>query len=789
MRKSKIFICICMVSILAIMLFPNLNISSATQSQSPKYVEGEVIVGFKPGAAALSVVSQSGASVKNEVSKLNAFVVRVAPGKEDAYVANMKTNPAVAFVERNGIGEAAFIPNDTNWGLLWNMPMIKADKAWDTYRGSTEVIIAILDTGINYSHADLAANYMPGGYDWAYNDFDPMDGHNHGTHCAGIAAAVMNNALGVAGVAQVKVWAEKILTDTGNGAVDDLASGIVHATDKGVKVISMSLQNYPYSTLVENAVNYAYSKGVILVAAAGNAHRDIDTSPSYPASYTNVIAVSATNSADNFDSSYSNYGDKIEVSAPGTDIYSTISVVPNGYTYMTGTSMACPHVAGLAALIWSYKPHLTNGQVRTALHTSVDDKGPAGKDEQYGYGRINCQKAISSPETYQYKFSLSGFTDRVYVNVTPKTGGYLINGKVNVSSGPHQNYPAPVLGWASGNDFYMTFDYRKTASSFDLGFLVGTISTRSGKLYRTNDGATWTGPTAVTLNPFTAIAEEQANAASIAEIATVQFVEGYNTGGTAAPGILFTGGWYGLQYTPSVSYPLKKVEFMTGEKTGPFVVQLRPDNGSGYPSNTVYRQVTFTMSNTLGWQGAEFPTSYIVSAGTTYWIVIQPVALARFSGATSGTLYTHTWDNFGTGTGWDTKVTTFPWMAKFYREVQPTFQYRFNVNPFPDKAYVNVTSQTGGMLIYGLANVTGTASGYPAPILGWGTGNSFFMPFDYRTEIGSGNYELGFLIGTISTASGNLYRTKDGTSPVGPTAVALAPFVATDDKGKPSATT
>ncbi|MFB3888926.1 MAG: S8 family serine peptidase, partial [Candidatus Bathyarchaeia archaeon] len=315
---SKILVCISLVSILAAtMIMPNLSFISA--AQEPKFKEGEVIIGLK---GATQDFKQSlitlGATVKREMPQLNAFCVKVPKGTEDSFIENVKARPEVAYAEKNGMGEAAFIPNDPSWNLQWNMPMIKANASWDTYRGSTEIVIAILDTGVDYNHPDIAPNYKVGGYDWYNNDFDPIDDYDHGTHCAGIAAAALNNAIGVAGVAQVKIWAEKILSSTGGGYVDDLAFGIVHATDKGVNVISMSLQNYPYSTLVENAVDYAYGKGVLLVSAAGNAAKNIDTNPSYPASYTNVVAVSATNSADNFDSSYSNYGNKIEVSAPGT---------------------------------------------------------------------------------------------------------------------------------------------------------------------------------------------------------------------------------------------------------------------------------------------------------------------------------------------------------------------------------------------------------------------------------------------------------------------------------------
>lgn len=781
MNKLKTLAILC--SILLLMASTALlEVQGTSKPNASEFVKGEVIVGLNDAStASLQAITAKGGTVVREIQALKAMVVRVADGKEDEFIQSVKGIPGFKYAERNGIYKAALIPNDPGWPLQWNMPMIKANASWDTFQGWSEVTIAIVDTGIDYNHPDLAANYKGGGYDWVNNDFNPMDDNSHGTHCAGIAAAALNNAVGVAGVAQVKLWAEKVLDSSGSGYWDKIASGIIHATDMGVNVISMSLGGYGYSSLMDGACSYAWSHGVIIVAAAGNDYTNIDIYPFYPACYSTVIAVSATNSADNFDSSYSNYGNKIEVSAPGTSVYSTVP--GNSYGYKTGTSMACPHVAGLAALIWSYKPGMTNSQVRDALHTAVDDKGTPGKDMYYGYGRINCAKIISSPEKYQYRFTLSGYSDRVWVNVTSKPGGTLINGKVNLTY-PDAGYPAPVLGWASGDNFYMTFDYRTTPGYFELGFLVGKISTRTGSLYRTMDGATWVGPTSVTLNPFAETSEDSGPNTADAEPQAIQYVEGFNPLQTVAS-LSYQGGWYALQYTPSVSYALKKVELMAGTGTGPFVVQLRPDNGTGYPSSTVLRQVTFNMANTVSWQGAEFATSYQVSAGTPYWIVFQPVANSRASVATTGTAVTYCWDSFADGTGdWDYKGTT-SWMARFYREIQPNFQYHFTMSAFIDKVYVNVTSQPGGMLIYGLANVTANIQNYPAPVLGWGAGNSFYMAFDYRTVIGSGAFELGLLVGTISTASGNIYRTYDGTSVIGPTSLTLVPFTqSVDEKTK-----
>jgi len=764
-----------MLLLLANGLLPNLTVASARNEA--KFVSGEVILGFEEiSVSSLDAIRANGGIIKGEIPQLKALVVKVDAGKEDEFIKTAKALPGVKYAERNGIVQAAYIPNDPNWNLLWNMPKIKADKAWDTYRGYKTVIIAIIDTGVDYTHSDLAVNYMPGGYDWVNDDFDPMDDNSHGTHCAGIAAAVMDNSIGVVGVAQSKIWAEKVLNSAGSGSWDDIANAIIHATDKQVNIISMSLGGYSYSSLLESACTYAYNKNVLLVAAAGNDNTNLNTNPFYPACFNTVIAVGATTSTD-AKSSYSNYGDQVELSAPGDNIYST--VLSNSYGYKTGTSMATPHVAGLAALIWSYKPTQSNGELRSSLQKAVDDLGTPGRDIYFGYGRINCQKQVSSPEKYQYRFTLSPFIDRAWVNITSQSGGTLIYGKLNVTS-IHPSYPAPILGWASGDDFYMTFDYRTAGPGYyELGFLVGKISTRSGKLYRTTDGQTWVGPTSVTLNPFTTETSEESFGPCTAEVIepqAIQYVEGFNTGGTPTTWS-YIGGWYGIPYTPSITYPLKKVELMAGGGTGTFIVQLRTDSG-GYPSSTILRHVAFTMSNTRTWQGAEFDTAYKVTAGVQYWIVFQPVAGSYCSFATSGTLITHVWDDLADGTGdWDFKDAVYPWMAKFYREVQPTYSYRFNLSPFSDKVYVNVASQTGGSLIYGLANTTTTTyPAYPAPVLGWASGDNFYMAFDYRTTLGASIYELGFIVGKISTRSGKLYRTRFGPDWYGPASVTLVPF-------------
>jgi hypothetical protein len=286
----------------------------------------------------------------------------------------------------------------------------------------------------------------------------------------------------------------------------------------------------------------------------------------------------------------------------------------------------------------------------------------------------------------------------------------------------------------------------------------------------------------VTLGSFSEIADESGQASAMAgEPGAIQYVQGLNPGGTPETGRTYNAQEFGIRYVPTVSYPLKKVELMAGGGSGLFTIQLRTES-AGYPSSNVLKQVTFTMSNTQSWQGVEFDTSVPVTAGTPYWIVFTPVQNSLTSTATSGTAITHVWDYYNNGPSWEGISTSLPWMARFYREVQPKFQYRFTMSTFADRLYVNVTAQPGFTLIYGLVNLTAYNRCYPAPILGWSAGGKFIMAFDYRTSIGSGCFELGLLTGTVSPAAGKLYRTTEGKTWVGPTSVTLSTFAEASDE-------
>ena len=287
--------------------------------------------------------------------------------------------------------------------LPWGVDRIDAELVWNGIEGGTEVVagrnagqginVSILDTGIDYTHPDLAENYG-GGYDFVNTDDDPMDDHGHGTHCAGIVAAVDNNE-GVIGTApEVNVYGVKVLDDTGNGYASDLIKGIQWSVNNGMHIISMSVgtENCEYSASLHTACDTAYNAGLLLVAAAGNDNR---CGICYPAAYETVMAVGAIDQSDarcDYPGWWgSNWGPELELTAPGAQIYSTL---PGGsYYYKSGTSMACPHVTGAAALVWRAYPDYYNTQVRQRLQETAEDLGAPGRDDWYGHGLVDAENA------------------------------------------------------------------------------------------------------------------------------------------------------------------------------------------------------------------------------------------------------------------------------------------------------------------------------------------------------------------------------------------------------------
>jgi len=274
----------------------------------------------------------------------------------------------------------------------WDVAKVRATDAWSSSTGAG-VTVAVLDTGVAASHPDLAGQVLTGKNMITGQAGNTTDSFGHGTHVAGTIAAATGNGVGVSGLApDTKILPVKVLGDNGGGMMSDVANGITWAADNGAKVINMSLGSRGQTGAVTNAIAYARSKGAVVVAAAGN-YRSYGSPISYPAADPGVIAVAATDSSDHY-GSFSNAGSYVDIAAPGVGILSTVP--SNGYSYYNGTSMAAPHVAALAALLLAKKPSLTPDQVEQAMESTAVDLGPAGKDVDYGYGRIDAVAALTT---------------------------------------------------------------------------------------------------------------------------------------------------------------------------------------------------------------------------------------------------------------------------------------------------------------------------------------------------------------------------------------------------------
>lgn len=380
-------------------------------------------------------------------------------GLQRYYIINLdrKTDLSAALIKLNALDEIevaepdylasiAGVPNDPYYTQQWAMnntgqaiqyetgfPIgtpgvdLNMQAVWDLQTGSEDVVVCILDTGVDTDHPEFAGRIVPG-YDFQFDDNDPNpipgeDGGAHGTACAGIVGASGNNGMGVAGIAwNTKIMPVKVLYN-GTGAWSTIASGVTWAADNGADIISASIGGTSYSSVLEDAVNYAFGLGCTLFAASGNSNNDLSVEPSYPASFPNTICVGALSpcgerkSLTSCDGEYwwgSNYGSAMDFLAPGTRNYTTDITGTDGYDigdynpFFNGTSSACPYAAGIAALMLAENPSLTNAEIRSKMQMSCVDMGVVGKDDDTGYGRIDAYQAL-----------LNATSNQTIVRITP----------------------------------------------------------------------------------------------------------------------------------------------------------------------------------------------------------------------------------------------------------------------------------------------------------------------------------------------------------------------------------
>lgn len=427
-----------LTTIKAATLFLSLTLTLSAQAAKIEAVPGEYVVRLKNQS--ISTLSQQalsqrlGAFVKSTIPSLNIVVVKMPVMQTtDSAVKSLNKNSLVSYSEPNYIYRANRVPNDPMYGQLWGMKNIgqkdsdgqvgvagvdiNAEAAWEITTGNKKTLIAIIDTGVDYNHPDVKDNVWTNaaeangkagvdddgngviddihGYNAITNSGDPMDDHGHGTHCAGTIGGHGNDGVGVVGVNwDANIMGVKFLDKEGSGSLEDAVKAIAYANKMGAKVMSNSWGGGGFSQALMDVIKETDASGALFVAAAGNDYSNNDTNPAYPASYqvANVIAVAAVDNK-GMKAGFSNYGkSSVHLGAPGVNILSSTG---GAYDSWSGTSMATPHVSGVAALVWGNEEGLTAHDVKARLITTA--KPVAGlRGKTISGAMLNAYNAVSN---------------------------------------------------------------------------------------------------------------------------------------------------------------------------------------------------------------------------------------------------------------------------------------------------------------------------------------------------------------------------------------------------------
>ncbi len=462
--------------------------SAFGQPKAGDSVPGQLLVQSRLGANSSAVartLAVNGAGVQKEILQIRVHVLRVPEPAIDRVQQALAATGLFTFVERDHTARVVATPNDPNFVSQWHLNKIQAPNAWNITTGSPSITIALADSGVDPTHEDLASKLVPG---WSFltGTANTADVLGHGTETAGSAAAATNNGVGVAAAG----WSNTIMPlqvadSTGYASYSNMASAITYAADHGVRIVNLSLAGSSSSSTLESAVSYAWNKGTVVFASAGNYST---STPYYPAACTNAVAVSATTASDTL-SSYSNYGSWIVISAPGDSILTPLN--GGGYGYLSGTSFSSPIAASVAALVLSVRPSLSASALVSLLEQNTDDLGAPGFDPYFGWGRVNAYKAVLAAA------NMSVSTAPPVVSISSPASGATVSGTISVQGTATDNAGVTNI------EFYVDSQLVASTPSSPFSFSWNTTSVPNGShtlMMKAYDGSPNVGQTSVMVN-------------------------------------------------------------------------------------------------------------------------------------------------------------------------------------------------------------------------------------------------------------------------------------------------
>ena len=441
--------------------------AAAPQDIVPGYILVQPKAGL-PRAALDHAVAAHGGNVIGQLDGLDIFVVALPPTASEKAVANaLKQHPHIKFAEPDALIRADFVPNDTYYSSEWHLQTMDAPNAWNLANGSG-VVVAILDSGIDATHPDLANQLVPGWNFWD-NNSNTTDVYGHGTKVAGVVAAAGNNGIGVAGVAYgARLMPIRVTDTSGYASLSALANGLTYAADHGARVANMSFAVQSYSTVI-SAAQYFMNKGGVVMNSAGNSGV-LDSTAASSA----LVSVGATDSTDTI-ASFSSYGPYVDVSAPGVGIWTT--TMGGGYGGVSGTSFSSPLTAAVAAVMMSANSNLAPAQIVSLLESTSVDLGSGGYDTYYGYGRVSAGQAVAAAAA-----GAPTDSQAPSVAIASPTGGSvsgIVNANVNASDNVGvSKVELLVNGTVVGTDTVSPY-----AFSWDSSALAGSSATLTARAY------------------------------------------------------------------------------------------------------------------------------------------------------------------------------------------------------------------------------------------------------------------------------------------------------------------